>query len=132
MNSENLRFPVTMPATWRLPTCFTLNEHLKDWLLNPASLTQRLKQHCHRFSVELLGQEVDICSAQEANEHIKEGQDVIVREGGEDANHILNLRISVSTFRKLSEVAQVVDKFNTIILNNRIKRNFICKVRLCF
>ncbi|TLU64722.1 chorismate lyase [Thalassotalea litorea] len=59
---------------------------LSDWLLDPTSLTARLKRHCNDFRVLLLGQALQACPAHEAIKGeratmgICEGEKVLVRE----------------------------------------------------
>ena len=75
-----LLFPVTLPSHWQNSDIPGLSEHLKSWLLDPDSLTARLKTHCHQFRVELLGQQVEKCQAHEAVDAIPVGENVLVRE----------------------------------------------------
>ncbi len=75
-----LLFPVTLSSHWQNSDAFTLPEHLQSWLLDPDSLTARLKTHCHQFRVELLGQKVEHCQAHEAVATIPVGEEVLVRE----------------------------------------------------
>jgi chorismate--pyruvate lyase len=75
-----LLFPVTLPSHWQNSDECTLPEHLQSWLLDPDSLTARLKTHCHQFRVELLGQKVEPCQAHEAVFDIPVGEKVLVRE----------------------------------------------------
>ncbi|QDP03043.1 chorismate lyase [Thalassotalea sp. PS06] len=61
---------------------------INDWLLDPTSLTARLKRHCQEFRVLLLGQQLQPCPAHEALQNddgsaskgISEGEEVLVRE----------------------------------------------------
>jgi len=79
MNLQTL-FPVTLSSHWRdAQGCF-LPENLKNWLLDPNSLTARLKSHCQHFRVELLGQRIETCQASEAVALIPSGEKVLVRE----------------------------------------------------
>lgn len=79
MNFQSL-FPVTLSSHWRdAQGCF-LPENLKSWLLDPNSLTARLKSHCHQFRVELLGQRIEICQKNEAVDLIPVGDKILVRE----------------------------------------------------
>jgi chorismate--pyruvate lyase len=73
-------FPITMHTTWQSSADSVLPEHLLSWLLDPSSLTARLTQCCQQFRVEVLGQEIQPCSAQEATVDISVGEDVLVRE----------------------------------------------------
>ena len=75
-----LFFPVTLPSHWQNSDSCALSEHLQSWLLDPDSLTARLKTHCHQFRVELLGQRVELCQAHEAVAAIPIGEKVLVRE----------------------------------------------------
>lgn len=80
MTAQHSLFPVKMTATWQAPNTAMLKDSLRNWLLDPASLTARLKQHCEQFRVEVLGQKVEACSALEANADILVGEQVLVRE----------------------------------------------------
>ena len=80
MTTEYSLFPVQMLANWQAPEAFIIPSNLHHWLLEPSSLTARLKQHCQHFRVQVLGQEVIACSAVEANEDIIVGEQVLVRE----------------------------------------------------
>ena len=73
-------FPVQMHAKWCREKTSQLNLYLQDWLLDPSSLTARLKQHCQEFHVQVLGQRVENCSTAESNEDIVAGEEVLVRE----------------------------------------------------
>lgn len=75
-----LLFPVTLPNHWQSSDSSVLPTHLQSWLLDPDSLTARLKTHCHQFRVELLGQQVEHCKAHEAVAAIPVGEKVLVRE----------------------------------------------------
>lgn len=75
-----LLFPVTLPNHWQNSDSCDLPEHLHSWLLDPDSLTARLKTHCHQFRVELLGQKIEPCQAHEAVAAIPVGEKVLVRE----------------------------------------------------
>lgn len=75
-----LLFPVTLPNHWQSSDLCALSEHLQSWLLDPDSLTARLKTHCHQFRVELLGQKIERCQAYEAVPAISAGEEVLVRE----------------------------------------------------
>ena len=59
---------------------FELSAGTLDWLLDPDSLTARLKQHCQCFEVKVLGQSVQACSPVEASNDIHPGEQVLVRE----------------------------------------------------
>ena len=80
MTVEHILFPVQMTAAWQAPESTNISDFLRDWLLDPTSLTARLKQHCQQFRVELLGQRIELCSTAEANEDIIAGEKVLVRE----------------------------------------------------
>jgi chorismate lyase len=76
----HLLFPVQMQAKWCREKTSQLNLYLQDWLLDPSSLTARLKQHCQEFRVQVLGQHIENCSLEESNEDIIAGEKVLVRE----------------------------------------------------
>lgn len=73
-------FPVQMHAKWCREKTSQLNLYLQDWLLDPSSLTARLKQHCQKFRVLVLGQSIENCSQEESNADIIAGEKVLVRE----------------------------------------------------
>ena len=79
MNLQTL-FPVTLSSDWRDASNAGLSEQLRSWLLDPNSLTARLKSHCQQFRVELLGQRIEACQADEAVALIPCGEQVLVRE----------------------------------------------------
>ncbi|WP_258225026.1 chorismate lyase, partial [Aeromonas sp. HMWF036] len=54
MKSE-LTVPLTPLSGWLAPECFELPASLRPWLLEPGSMTRRLRQHNRHFSVEWLG-----------------------------------------------------------------------------
>lgn len=80
MSTNHPLFPVQLPAKWQDASSFSIADTLRDWLLNPASLTTRLQSHCDEFRVELLGQHIEQCNKEEANEDITAGEEVLVRE----------------------------------------------------
>tara|TARA_B110000438_G_scaffold303758_1_gene367072 strand:+ start:17463 stop:18026 length:564 start_codon:yes stop_codon:yes gene_type:complete len=80
MTIEHSLFPVHMVANWQPPQSVSIANNLRDWLLDPSSLTARLKSHSQHFRVELLGQKIEACSAAEANSDIVAGEQVLVRE----------------------------------------------------
>jgi chorismate--pyruvate lyase len=83
MTQKILSFPVTLPVLWQAPSAALLSplpDNLENWLLDPGSLTARLKKHCDNFRVELLGQQQTICSESESNELLRAGEPVLVRE----------------------------------------------------
>ncbi|MCO4798424.1 MAG: chorismate lyase [Colwelliaceae bacterium] len=69
-----------MQAKWCREKTSQLNIYLQDWLLDPSSLTARLKKHCQEFRVQVLGQSIEDCSTEESNEDIAAGEKVLVRE----------------------------------------------------
>ena len=79
MNLQSL-FPITLSSHWRDAQGCSLPENLQSWLLDPNSLTARLKSHCQQFRVELLGQSVETCQENEAVPLIPKGEQVLVRE----------------------------------------------------
>jgi len=80
MSSHNPLFPITMKTQWQSANNFTVDESLLDWLLDPCSLTARFRQHCQHFRIEVLGQQIQACESTEANDDIKVGEQVLVRE----------------------------------------------------
>lgn len=67
----NIEFPIVsqgQQADWRLADVDSLpnNVIIKQWLLDPDSLTAKLKRHCQTFSVEVLGQHPGIIRPDEA------------------------------------------------------------------
>lgn len=52
-----ITFPVSVAANWQLGTSInSLSGNEQDWLLEPNSLTAKLKQHCSEFSVQVLNE----------------------------------------------------------------------------
>ena len=52
-------FPFTLDTRWEQPDTLSIPDfHLKNWLLDTSSLTERLQSHCRQFRVQLLGQAV--------------------------------------------------------------------------
>jgi chorismate--pyruvate lyase len=80
MTAQHSLFPVQMTATWQMPSTTIISKTLRDWLLDPGSLTARLKTYSKKFRVEVLGQRIETCSAEEANDDILAGDQVMVRE----------------------------------------------------
>ena len=80
MTTEHLLFPVQMLTNWHSPDTYTLPNNLGDWLLDPSSLTARLKALCQDCRVEVLGQKIIACDAAEANDDIVAGEQVLIRE----------------------------------------------------
>ncbi|XQW85286.1 chorismate--pyruvate lyase family protein [Thalassotalea piscium] len=73
-------FPVNLQTQWYNADFFALDENLSNWLLDENSLTARLKKCCQQFRVQLLGQQIEPCHPKEANQDIKAGEKVLVRE----------------------------------------------------
>jgi len=73
-------FPVQLHTKWCSPNEVELLPHIADWLLDPTSLTARLKGCCKQFSVKVLGQKIEPCSKEDACEVVKVGTEVLVRE----------------------------------------------------
>jgi len=83
MTQQQHLFPITLAGQWQTPSTAlltTLSDNLSHWLLDQGSLTARLISHCQHFRVELLGQQQVLCSESEANDLIKAGEPVLVRE----------------------------------------------------
>lgn len=82
--TQHLLFPVTLSGQWHStashPHSDSLPKSLLDWLLDEKSLTARLKRQGNNFRVELLGQQVEACHEDEANDVINVGEQVLVRE----------------------------------------------------
>ncbi|OUS26593.1 hypothetical protein A9Q98_10530 [Thalassotalea sp. 42_200_T64] len=74
------QFPIGLDVNWISADNAPTLPRLNDWLLDPSSLTARLKQHCRRFKVQVLGQKIEACQAHEANDNILLGEQVLVRE----------------------------------------------------
>lgn len=56
--NNTVDFPIGIPTTWMSPEQLLIPDpHLKNWLLDTGSLTERLQAHCRRFSLSLLGQQ---------------------------------------------------------------------------
>lgn len=91
MKQKTENFPVTLPVTfpitlagqWQSPSAdifSMLPVRLKGWLLDGGSLTARLKSCCEDFKVKVIGEQQQLCSAEEACNYIKAGEPVLVRE----------------------------------------------------
>jgi chorismate--pyruvate lyase len=80
MSQKKALFPVKLICHWQEPTAYNIPEYLLNWLVEPSSLTARLQCHCSEFRVELLGQQIELCQSYEANDFIKRGEQVLVRE----------------------------------------------------
>lgn len=80
MHSLSNLFPVNLTAQWQNQPSAPISAQLMDWLFDPTSLTARLNQHCQSFHVEVLGQEVIACPADEACEIVSAGEKVLARE----------------------------------------------------
>ncbi len=66
-----MQFPIvntSQAPNWRWPDQVTLPAHadLQEWLLDPQSLTAKLKTYCQEFVVEVLGQAPGIIRDDEA------------------------------------------------------------------
>ena len=80
MSQKHRLFPITLICQWQKPTEHQISEYLLSWLLDPSSLTAKLKSRCQEFRVEVLGEQVELCHTLEANDVIKAGEQVLVRE----------------------------------------------------
>jgi chorismate--pyruvate lyase len=80
MNLLKQQFPIGLDVNWVNATQAPSSANLRDWLLDPTSLTARLKNQCTTFNVVLLGQQIEPCQAHEANNEIHLGDEVLVRE----------------------------------------------------
>lgn len=47
--------PLSLEADWRSEPSKSITDRLSQWLFEPGSLTQRLKNHCQVFEVKILG-----------------------------------------------------------------------------
>ncbi|TRX55194.1 chorismate--pyruvate lyase family protein [Thalassomonas sp. M1454] len=74
------QFPIGLNVDWVSAKQAPNSQPLNDWLLDPKSLTARLKNQCNEFKVKVIGQRVEPCSSSEANNNIKEGESVLIRE----------------------------------------------------
>jgi chorismate--pyruvate lyase len=83
MKHNMVNFPVTLTGHWQSPQAGDLSsiaEPLKTWLLDEGSLTARLKAQCRDFRVEVIGEQKQLCSSDEACSLIKSGEPILVRE----------------------------------------------------
>jgi|TARA_B110000091_G_C13740011_1_gene442902 chorismate--pyruvate lyase len=80
MSQKHPLFPIQLTCHWQDPVAHNIPEYLLNWLVEPSSLTARLKRHGGEFRVEVLGQQIDLCQSHEANDMIKAGEQVLVRE----------------------------------------------------
>ncbi|GHF99801.1 chorismate--pyruvate lyase family protein [Thalassotalea marina] len=80
VDKQHKLFPVGMQANWCSEGALALAPQLKDWLLDPGSLTARLSNLSKSFRVQVLGQSVQHCTIEESNQDIPPGEPVLVRE----------------------------------------------------
>jgi len=80
MSANHPLFPVTMDAEWLEPSSVELDSTLMSWLIEPSSLTARLRSNANQFRVSVLGQRIESCREEEASADIKAGEQVLVRE----------------------------------------------------
>lgn len=80
VDQQHKLFPVTMHANWCPEGALTLKPYLKDWLLDPGSLTTRLSNLSQNFRVQVLGQQIEPCTYEESNLDIPPGEQVLIRE----------------------------------------------------
>ncbi|WP_286264173.1 chorismate--pyruvate lyase family protein [Thalassotalea atypica] len=80
MSALNSLFPVQLHTHWIPSSQLDVDSCLADWLLDPTSLTARLKKHSHDFRVVVLGQRLEKCSKQDACEIIQVGSEILTRE----------------------------------------------------
>ncbi|PKI16384.1 chorismate--pyruvate lyase family protein [Colwellia sp. 12G3] len=87
MKQKIVSFPITFPVTlkghWQpvsAESASLLSEPLKDWLLDEGSLTARLKSRGENFEVKVIGEQQQLCSAEEACALIKVDEPILVRE----------------------------------------------------
>jgi len=73
-------FPITLAAQWHPKADQLLAPSLSNWLFDPTSLTSRLKSHCTKFRVEVIGQQIENCHAEEAKGSIRANEEVLIRE----------------------------------------------------
>jgi len=80
MSQKHPLFPVKLLCQWQKPTDQQISAYLLSWLLDPSSLTAKLKSHSQEFRVLVLGEQLEQCGELEANDVIKAGEQVLVRE----------------------------------------------------
>jgi chorismate--pyruvate lyase len=80
MTTEHPHFPIGLTTHWQNPGMINLSAEFSKWLLDPGSLTARLKENRQDFQVRLLGQQVVPCAADEATEGIPANTQVLARE----------------------------------------------------
>ena len=73
-------YPLSLEAHWQDVTDVDLPQSLLDWLIEPNSLTKRLKSHCQRFTVEVLSEQIFDASAHVSELFKAHSQQVRVRE----------------------------------------------------
>ncbi|WJG09524.1 chorismate lyase [Aliiglaciecola sp. LCG003] len=55
--THQIQFPVTIPNQWKeIPKVCIPDPHLRNWLLDTGSLTERLQSHCNHFELTIVGQ----------------------------------------------------------------------------
>jgi len=132
MNEKHPLFPIQMHANWRSASTCIIDDYLRDWLLDPSSLTARLKKYCQHFRVEVLGQKIEACSHAEANEDIQPGEQVLVREvllfcdeiPQVFARSLLPLRSLTGEEQKLAELGN--QSLGQVLFNNpKLQRKII-------
>lgn len=80
MTKLSKQFPIGLDVNWVSAKQAPNTKILSDWLLDPTSLTARLKQSCVDFKVHLIGQRIEPCSIYEASSEIPVGTEVLIRE----------------------------------------------------
>ncbi len=51
-------YPLSLEANWQNVDNVSVAHSLLDWLIEPNSLTKRLKTHCKQFAVEVISEQV--------------------------------------------------------------------------
>ena len=80
MTNVSQLFPVTLSCEWEHTGFEHLSESLKHWLLDPNSLTARLKSQAKTFKVVVVGQTQSLCNEQEACSFIPAYEPILIRE----------------------------------------------------
>ncbi len=63
---KHVRYPIGIDGIWHQPQAITVPDaHLKNWLMDTGSLTERLQSVCRQFEVDVLGHEVCAITAEE-------------------------------------------------------------------
>jgi chorismate--pyruvate lyase len=73
--NSSYNFPVGIPSSWLTPHLLAIpNLHLKNWLLDTGSLTERLVAQCTEFQLSVIGQKQTSITSNEFEQVCDAGQ----------------------------------------------------------